>query len=171
VRNLEAVIARDAIGCILLVFGVGWLIVHQWPGASDVAASLASASGYLEGVIGRALNQPYEGLMIAAFVAVPLHAALTFGLRRVAGVVEAYDQFGTWAQSIFTAFGFLGTIIGVSLAVAGLETAMEQDDPAALISGLSTAFDTTFWGLTSAIFLMVIRKISRMLAKKPQPAE
>ena len=61
--------------------------------------------------------------------------------------------------------GFLGTIVGVSLAVSGLPTAMQQDDPSGLISGLSTAFDTTFLGLGAAITVMLLRKLAQLVVR------
>ena len=76
----------------------------------------------------------------------------------------AYEAFAQWAQTLFTSIGFMGTIIGVSLAVAGLEEAMIDGDPGALIGGLSTAFDTTFLGLFGAVCLMVLRRLSRILS-------
>ncbi len=74
--------------------------------------------------------------------------------------MSAYDHFAAWGQTVLTSLGFLGTVIGVSLAVGGLRDAMLEQDPTSLIVGLSTAFDTTFLGLVGAIQYLVLRQLT-----------
>ena len=167
-ENLEARITRDALGWLVLIFGLAWLAASIFPDfASGIAAwgETDETSGYLQGVLGRSLRIPLQGVLLAALVAVPLHALWTLMVRRGDEAALAYDQFGIWAQTLLTSFGFLGTIIGISQAVSGLEAAMMAGEPGGLIDGLSTAFDTTFLGLTGAIFVMILRKGARLRSR------
>ena len=155
----EGRIARDALGWLLFCCGLLWLVVTlgyvpEGPPGPEV--------GYLDAVLIRSFGNGFQAIMLAGLFAVPLHAAWTFW-RNGSEAVVGYDRFGLWAQTIFTAMGFMGTIIGVSLAVAGLEQAMSEGEPGPLIGGLSTAFDTTFLGLSGAVMLMILRKISRFI--------
>lgn len=118
---------------------------------------------YILGVLNRSINSVFQGTLLAAACAVPVHAIWIRIHYGIEGLV-AYEAFAQWAQTLFTSIGFMGTIIGVSLAVAGLEEAMIDGDPGALIGGLSTAFDTTFLGLFGAVCLMVLRRLSRILS-------
>ncbi|MEL6958745.1 MAG: MotA/TolQ/ExbB proton channel family protein [Pseudomonadota bacterium] len=120
---------------------------------------------YIGGVLNRSLMSPFQAALLAGVIAVPLHSLWVFTRYRVQ-VAPAYESFASWAQTLFTSFGFMGTIVGVSLAVGGLQTAMEDGEPGALIGGLSTAFDTTFLGLTGAVALMMLRRLIRL--KGPQ---
>ncbi|MEC9434742.1 MAG: MotA/TolQ/ExbB proton channel family protein [Pseudomonadota bacterium] len=57
------------------------------------------------------------------------------------------------AAAMFPAVGFLGTVVGVSIAIGGLEGVLAGGDSAILLAGLRTAFDTTFLGLVAALLL------------------
>lgn len=117
--------------------------------------------GYIGGVLERSLRSPFQAALLAGVIAVPLHSLWVFA-RYAMPVAPAYESFASWAQTLFTSFGFMGTIVGVSLAVGGLQAAMEDGEPGALIGGLSTAFDTTFLGLAGAVALMLLRRLMRL---------
>ncbi len=155
----EGLIARDALGWLLFCGGLLWLVVTLGYVTEDAPGPKV---GYLNAVFIRSFGNGFQAIMLAGLFAVPLHAAWTFW-RNGFKAVEGYDRFGLWAQTMFTAMGFMGTIIGVSLAVAGLEQAMAEGEPGPLIGGLSTAFDTTFLGLSGAVLLMILRKIFRFI--------
>lgn len=165
--RLEFTVTRDALAWFLLTGGVLWLCILLGAGGGESQSELSASDGgdYLAGVLVRSLSNAFQAALLAGLISVPLHAVWTF-VRRGASAERAYDQFGLWAQVLFTSLGFMGTIIGVSLAVGGLETAMNEDDPGALIGGLSTAFDTTFLGLTAAVFLMIIRKWASLYGQR-----
>ena len=161
-RGSESTVSRDALGWLILCGGLVWLsvsldLVPVGPPSEDAS--------YLYAVLVRSFGNGLQAVMLAALAAVPLHAIWTFA-RSGPAAVEGYDKFGLWAQTIFTAMGFMGTIIGVSIAVAGLKQAMVDKDPATLIGGLSTAFDTTFLGLSGAVLLMILRKVTRFAGGK-----
>jgi len=158
----ESIIARDALGWLILCGGLIWLAVAL--GLVPVGAPGEDAS-YLYAVLVRSFGNGLQAAILAGLAAVPMHAIWTFS-RSGPAAVEGYDKFGLWAQTMFTAVGFMGTIIGVSIAVAGLKQAMVDKDPATLIGGLSTAFDTTFLGLSGAVLLMIIRKVTRYAGGK-----
>ncbi len=158
-RASESSISRDALGWLALCGGIIWLAValHIAP-----VGPPAEDASYLYAVLVRSFGNGLQALILAGLMTVPLHAVWTFG-RCGSDAIDGYDKFGLWAQTIFTAMGFMGTIVGVSIAVAGLKQAMVDKDPATLIGGLSTAFDTTFLGLTGAVSLMVLRKVTRFV--------
>lgn len=60
------------------------------------------------------------------------------------------------AATLFPGVGFLGTVVGISLAIGGLTDILDGGEPAALLNGLRTAFDTTFLGLVAALALGVL---------------
>lgn len=60
------------------------------------------------------------------------------------------------ATVLFPALGFIGTVIGVSLAIGGLNDVIETGETAALLDGLRIAFDTTLLGLVASATLTVI---------------
>ena len=63
-------------------------------------------------------------------------------------------SFGIWLMPLL---GFIGTIIGISGAIAELPKIRNQEDNLSSVLGnLYIAFDTTFLGLICAIFLAVI---------------
>lgn len=153
----ETRLAGAGLGALLLSGGaLGMALVLGL--VTAVPASETSGMGYLSGLLARSLAAPYQFALLAGLCAVPLHA-LFVALRYGARAAVAYDTFALWAQTLFTSLGFLGTIIGISRAVAGLAPAMAAGEPGDLIAGLSTAFDTTFLGLTAAILLLIFRKL------------
>ena len=150
---------RVALGILFVLGGFLWLLAKtllaDWVGLIE--------QPYLPALLSRSLEDPFRLGLLAAVLSVLPHA-VWIGLRRnrVAEprlVEEAYDRAGLFMQTLFTSFGFLGTIVGVSIAVSGLEAAMENREPAALIGGLGTAFDTTFLGLCGAILVMLTRRL------------
>ena len=158
ITSAERLVLRDALGWLLLSAG-GVAIAAQFAPGGPEATGMSEPDGYLAGVWARSFADPYQAGMLAAVFAVPLHFAWTALRRRGPAVGAAYDRFGAWGQTALTSLGFLGTVIGVSMAVAGLETALLEEDPGRLIAGLSTAFDTTFLGLVGALLLMTLRKV------------
>lgn len=154
-------VQRDALA-ILLIVGVAYLVLVVaigWRLPAD------EARGYLYGVAQRAIMPSFSGVMLCGLIVVPLHAAWTLRNGASVTVAAAYEEFASWGQTLFTSTGFLGTIVGVSLAVAGLEAAMLAEDPGELVRGLSIAFDTTFLGLTSALLLMIFCRTLRHISK------
>lgn len=71
--------------------------------------------------------------------------------------------------SLLTAAGILGTFLGLSLGLKGLNTAdidALQTGVPALIAGISTAYVTSIWGVTaSVLFLLIERSVSGALRK------
>lgn len=164
----ETRISIHAFALFILVMGVLWLGLQTevilTPSLKDTEN--AEDVGYLWAVWGRSLKDAFQFLLLVGVITVPIHAAWVFARGRSTDVLEAYNSFGHWAQTMFTSLGFLGTIIGVSLAVAGLRAAMTRNDPGELIVGLSTAFDTTFLGLVGALLLMAFRKFATLAFAK-----
>ena len=73
---------------------------------------------------------------------------------------------------IYPGIGFLGTVIGISIAITGLPTAMQNQDLTGLMDGLRTAFDTTLFGLVASLTLALVilgceAALSRALARTP----
>ncbi len=156
----ESRIAVVAVGFFFIAAATGMLVMVLFPGIEMTIGD----KDYLSGVLSRSLGNLFQGLELAGFVALIPHSIWVLSRTPDPETVVAYDSFGLWAQTLFPALGFLGTIIGVSLAVAGLDAAMKQNDPAVLISGLATAFDTTFIGLVAAILVMGMRKVVALRA-------
>lgn len=153
---------RAALGITLIVCGALWLlaatVLRDWVGAIS--------EPYLVALVSRSIGDLYRLAMMAAVAMVIPHALWVTrrgGKRGRAGLVgPAYERVAQLLQSLFTSFGFLGTIIGVSIAVSGLESAMESRNPTALIGGLGTAFDTTFLGLCGAILVTLARRFLQL---------
>lgn len=157
----ESRITLVAAGLFFLVAAACFLTTALFPG---IEHSLSDES-YLTGVLSRSLEKPAQGLLLAGFLALIPHSLWVLWHHPDQTTAAAYDSFGIWAQTLFSALGFMGTIIGVSLAVGGLDEAMKKSDPATLIAGLSTAFDTTFIGLFAAILVMGVRKVVTLRAR------
>lgn len=157
----QAVIFRYALAWVIiaigaLLFGPDLL---GFPGNAQSGGAINANDGYLAGVLNRSFHNTYQLCLLGAWAAIIPHAATLAVFHRKSNLVAGYGEFAVWAQTVLTSLGFLGTIIGVSFAVGGLETAMKADDPSQLIAGLATAFDTTFLGLGGALTLMLLRKI------------
>lgn len=60
------------------------------------------------------------------------------------------------AAVLCPAIGFIGTVIGISIAIGGLPEAMQDRNIENMMSGLRTAFDTTFIGLAGSLILSII---------------
>lgn len=138
----------------------------KWSGGPQEYCTV-EARTYLVGVFNRSLAGPYQLVLLAGLIAVPLHLTWVRFTNWTDQGRAAYDSFAAWGQTLFTSLGFLGTIMGVSMAVAGLEVAMSQGEPAGLICGLSTAFDTTFLGLTASIMLLLARRMNNLSGREP----
>lgn len=154
----------------LLRYAGAWLLVAI--GALLIVIELRTApqgipEGYLLGVWSRSFDNPLQFGLLAAALAIIPHFLWSLSRRTGSGFADAYDAFAAWGQTILTSLGFLGTVIGVSMAVSGLEQAMMEQEPVPLIRGLSTAFDTTFLGLSGAILLLLLRRIAEII-RDPQ---
>lgn len=63
------------------------------------------------------------------------------------------------AAALFPGLGFLGTVIGISTAIGGVEDVLNGGSPTSLLSGLHVAFDTTFIGLVASLSLALINML------------
>ena len=66
--------------------------------------------------------------------------------------------------------GFIGTVVGVSIAIGGLNKVLETGDTKALLDGLRVAFDTTLIGLFASVTLsagqyLIPRRAQRQLPR------
>lgn len=102
-------------------------------------------------------NQELRHTWFSIFVGLPRSIASTEGWRRF---IERGASYATSplrdAATLFPALGFLGTVIGVSIAIGALEDVLASGDVSALMVGLRTAFDTTFIGLCAALVLTIL---------------
>lgn len=73
------------------------------------------------------------------------------------------------AATLFPGLGFLGTVIGISIAIGGLEAVMNGQAPSELISGLRTAFDTTFLGLVASLVLTLLLMVQDQAMARQLP--
>lgn len=60
------------------------------------------------------------------------------------------------AAVVFPAVGFIGTVVGVSLAISGLDTVILTGETRPLLDGLRVAFDTTLLGLVASVVLTAL---------------
>ena len=60
------------------------------------------------------------------------------------------------AAVLFPAVGFIGTVVGVSLAIGGLGDVLDSGETAPLLEGLRIAFDTTLIGLVASVVLTAL---------------
>ena len=86
-----------------------------------------------------------------------IHAALTRHCSYGRAVLGRPTIF---ASSLLPTLGFLGTVYGISLAVAHLPNAMETGQSDAVYAGLYAAFDTTCLGLAGGIFVRALHEWS-----------
>ena len=147
-----------AVAWTVMAVGALLLLAQYFDVDSNHCDSLREGEHYLLGVFRRSLCGSYQMFMLGAWLAMLPHFFVLVVFFRSEQLPGDYDEFGKWSQTAFTSLGFLGTIVGISLAVAGLRTAMAADDPHALITGLSTAFDTTFLGLGASVTILLCRK-------------
>lgn len=162
-RQAERRVLRHALAWFIVVFGL--LLAGREVVTTDLLPAADPDEGYLSAVLRRAMGDLYRLALLAGWGALVPHALILTIAWRNEATRAGYASFAAWVQVLFTSLGFLGTIVGVSLAVAGLPTAMQADDPAALITGLSTAFDTTFLGLGAAITVMLLRKLIELAGR------
>ena len=161
----ERLVLRHALGWLLLSAG---LLVGVTHGLGMRPAAGGDLS-YLPGVFARSLDNPLQLALLAGWIALLPHWLVLLALRRRPGLAVGYQRFADWAQPLFTGLGFVGTIVGVSLAVAGLRVAMQDQNPDGLVKGLSVAFDTTFLGLGAALTLALFRKAIELSAPPFEP--
>lgn len=137
--------------------------------------------GFLLGILSRSLTDVFYGFLISGMIAsisyglclllITQHGPQTYPLlARMVGLDRVgqrqFDVENTTfnitrsplrdAVTLFPGLGFLGTVIGVSIAIGGLEDVMSGQPPTELIAGLRTAFDTTFIGLISSLILSIL---------------
>ena len=60
------------------------------------------------------------------------------------------------ATVLFPAVGFIGTVVGVSIAIGGLGDVLDSGETAPLLEGLRIAFDTTLIGLVASVALTAL---------------
>jgi len=73
-----------------------------------------------------------------------------------------------YGQTLFSAVGFIGTILGISGVVRDLPKVIEDQSVDGLMAGFYVAFDTTFLGLLVAALLGISLVL---LGSKPCPPE
>jgi biopolymer transport protein ExbB/TolQ len=75
------------------------------------------------------------------------------------------------ASVLSPGLGFLGTVVGISIAIGGLPTAMQDRNLEGLMGGLRTAFDTTFFGLVGSLLLSLLVLSLQAISSKARLAE
>ncbi len=115
------------------------------------------ALGYLDRILGNSLTVWFFGIILVIVVIVE---AFAFSGR------DADSHFWAW---LTTGLGMLGTVLGFSLALAGIEIEALQD-PASLsaeigrfLKTVSFAIDTTLIGLSAAMVMETMNKVREML--------
>ena len=164
--GLEATVYREFAAVVLLISGALLAISNLlglWASRASAGSCTFETNNYLAGVLIRSLTSPYQLALLAGLLAVPLHLTWMYYGRWTRDGRAAYSACAGWSQTLFTSLGFLGTIVGVSMAVSGLDAAMSDGQPAGLICGLATAFDTTFLGLTASILLLLTRRMVNLV--------
>ncbi len=140
-----------------------------WPKLAEMAILLSLsgllfvlyALGYLDRILGNALTAWFFGLIVVVVVSVE---ALAFIGR------DVDVHFWSW---LTTGLGMLGTVLGFSLALAGIDVEALQD-PAVLsaeigdfLKQVSFAIDTTLVGLSAAMLMEAMSKVREMLHGAP----
>ena len=122
------------------------------------------AQGYLDRILGNTITAWFFGLIAVIVVFVE---ALAFIGRNVD------VHFWSW---LTTGLGMLGTVLGFSLALAGIDVEALQD-PAVLsaeigdfLGQVSFAIDTTLVGLSAAMIMEAMSKVREMLHGAPARA-
>jgi membrane-associated HD superfamily phosphohydrolase len=116
------------------------------------------ANGYLDRILGNTLSLWFFGLILAIILVVE---AFAFTVR----VVDIH--FWSW---LTTGLGMLGTVLGFSIALAGIDV-KALHDPATLsaeigqfLQTVSFAIDTTLIGLSAAMVMETMNKIREILS-------
>jgi membrane-associated HD superfamily phosphohydrolase len=115
-------------------------------------------NGYLDRILGNTLSLWFFGLILAIILVVE---AFAFTVR----VVDIH--FWSW---LTTGLGMLGTVLGFSIALAGIDV-KALHDPATLsaeigqfLQTVSFAIDTTLIGLSAAMAMESMNKIREILS-------
>ena len=115
------------------------------------------AQGYLDRILGNTLTLWFFGLILTIVLLVE-----AFAFARSKTDVH----FWSW---LTTGLGMLGTVLGFSMALAGIDVGALQD-PATLsveigqfLKAVSFAIDTTMIGLSAAMIMEAMNKIREML--------
>jgi membrane-associated HD superfamily phosphohydrolase len=115
-------------------------------------------NGYLDRILGNTLSLWFFGLILAIILVVE---AFAFTVR----VVDIH--FWSW---LTTGLGMLGTVLGFSIALAGIDV-KALHDPATLsaeigqfLQTVSFAIDTTLIGLSAAMVMESMNKIREILS-------
>ncbi len=121
------------------------------------------ALGYLDRILGNVLTAWFFGIIV---VIVMFVEALAFTGR------DVDVHFWSW---LTTGLGMLGTVLGFSLALAGIDVDALQD-PAALsaeigefLKQVAFAIDTTLVGLSAAMIMEALAKVREILRPLPPP--
>ncbi len=122
------------------------------------------ALGYLDRILGNVLTAWFFGIIVTVVVFVE---ALAFAGR------DVDVHFWSW---LTTGLGMLGTVLGFSLALAGIDVDALQD-PAALsaeigafLKQVAFAVDTTLIGLSAAMIMEALAKVREILRPQGVPA-
>ena len=115
------------------------------------------ALGYLDRILGNVLTAWFFGIIVVIVIFVE---ALAFAGR------DVDVHFWSW---LTTGLGMLGTVLGFSLALAGIDVEALQD-PAALsaeigefLKQVAFAIDTTLVGLSAAMIMEALAKVREIL--------
>ena len=121
--------------------------------------------GYLDRILGNPLTLWFFGIILTIVVLVEGFAFAGF---------DADDHFWSW---LTTGLGMLGTVLGFSMALAGIEVEALHD-PASLtaeigrfLKTVSFAIDTTMIGLSAAMLMEAMNKMREILYGKPDSRE
>ena len=121
------------------------------------------ALGYLDRILGNVLTAWFFGIIV---IIVMFVEALAFTGRNVD------VHFWSW---LTTGLGMLGTVLGFSLALGGIDVEALQD-PAALsaeigdfLKHVAFAIDTTLVGLSAAMTMEALAKVREILRPSPSP--
>ena len=113
--------------------------------------------GYLDRILDNTLTQWFFGIILTVVLLVEAFAFT----ERMADV-----HFWSW---LTTGLGMLGTVLGFSMALAGIDAGALQD-PATLsteigqfLKAVSFAIDTTMIGLSAAMTMEAMNKVREML--------
>lgn len=83
-------------------------------------------------------------------------------MERLAGV----SWYGTWLGRQLTTLGFVGTVVGLVIALAGVDPSRAGDlsavkaMAASLVAGMGTAFHTTLVGALGALWLAFCDRVA-----------